>query len=258
MRRFRAREPLPLDLGPASERPRSAQVYEALKAAIVSLRLAPGTPISEHRLCRHSGMSRTPVREAIIRLSQEGLVEVFPQQGSRVAPISLGRVMQGHFIRKTLEMAVMRRAASRWRDPFRSDLTTYAERMSKAAAAGDHHAFHCLDEQFHATFAACAGLPEVSRVIQDAKIELDRARQLANPVEGHMQKVLAEHAAIERALAADDAADAETALQHHLDSLDEIIPLLIQRHREFFSAERDLGSNDPGRMGASRVPAIIS
>ena len=194
MRRYRAREPLPLDLGPVSERPRSAQVYKALKSAIVSLELAPGAPISEHRICRHSGVSRTPVREAIIRLSQEGLIEVFPQQGSRVAPISLGRVMQGHFIRETLEMAVIRRAAIAWREPFRGHLATTTQRMKDAAAAGDHRTFHRLDERFHATFAACAGLEEVSRVIQESKIELDRVRQLANPVEGHMQKVLAEHA----------------------------------------------------------------
>lgn len=258
MRRYRARAPLPLDLGPVSERPRSAQVYRALKSAIVSLELAPGTPISEHRICRHSGVSRTPVREAIIRLSQEGLIEVFPQQGSRVAPINIGRAMQGHFIRETLEIAVIRRTVLSWGQPFRSRLAGIMEDMRKAAADGDHRRFHRLDEAFHATFAACAGLDEVSRVIQDSKIELDRVRQLANPVQGHMQKVLAEHAAIERALEQGDAPGAETALQHHLDTVHETISVLIERHREFFSSEHKHESG--GLVGAATppIPAIIA
>lgn len=258
MRRYRAREPLPLDLGPVSERPRSAQVYRALKSAIVSLELAPGAPISEHRICRHSGVSRTPVREAIIRLSQEGLIEVFPQQGSRVAPISLGRVRQGHFIRETLEMAVIRRAAISWREPFRGQLATITQHMKDAAAAGDHRTFHRLDERFHATFAACAGLEEVSRVIQESKIELDRVRQLANPVEGHMQKVLAEHATIERAMESGDTVEAAAALQHHLDTVHETISVLIERHREFFSPEHDQGSSACADMAEPRMQAIVA
>ena len=73
------------------------QVYEALKKAIVSLRLPPGASISENRICRQIGVSRTPVRAAIIRLVEDGLIEVFPQKGSFVAPIKLERGAQQSF-----------------------------------------------------------------------------------------------------------------------------------------------------------------
>ncbi len=90
----------------------SDQVYEALKKAIVSLRLPPGTSISENRICRQIGVSRTPVRSAIIRLVEDGLIEVFPQKGSFVAPIKLSAVRNNHFIRKALELAVLQRSGA--------------------------------------------------------------------------------------------------------------------------------------------------
>ncbi len=89
----------------------SDQVYEALKKAIISLRLPPGTLISENRICRQIGVSRTPVRSAITRLVEDELIEVFPQKGSLVAPIKLSAVRNNHFIRKALEIAVLRRAS---------------------------------------------------------------------------------------------------------------------------------------------------
>ena len=92
----------------------SDQVYEALKKAIVSLRLPPGTSISENRICRQIGVSRSPVRSAIIRLVEDGLIEVFPQKGSFVAPIKLSAVRSNHFIRKALELAVLQRCAQAW------------------------------------------------------------------------------------------------------------------------------------------------
>src|SRR3954453_21778457 len=91
------------------------QIYDALKKAIVSLDLPPGASISENRLCRQIGVSRTPVRAAIIRLVEDGLIEVFPQKGSFVAPIKLSAVRNNHFIRKALELAVLRRASEIWR-----------------------------------------------------------------------------------------------------------------------------------------------
>ena len=91
----------------------SDQVYEALRKAIISLRLPPGRLISENRICRQIGVSRTPVRSAITRLVEDELIEVFPQKGSLVAPIKLSAVRNNHFIRKALEVAVLRRTNPR-------------------------------------------------------------------------------------------------------------------------------------------------
>src|SRR3546814_6134465 len=74
--------------------PRAPQVYLALRQAILNLRLKPGTPISENWICQQCGVSRTPAREALIRLTQEELILVFPQHGSFVATISLKKVIE--------------------------------------------------------------------------------------------------------------------------------------------------------------------
>src|SRR5580692_4867379 len=124
----------------------SDQVYEALKKAIISLRLPPGTLISENRICRHIGVSRTPVREAIIRLVEDELIEVFPQKGSFVAPIKLSAVRETHFSRKALELAVLRRAAESWSVAHGSKARYVVDRQAAALGAEDMDDFHALDE----------------------------------------------------------------------------------------------------------------
>src|ERR1700757_1617307 len=89
------------------------EAYEALRASIVSLQRAPGQRLSEAELARDLGVSRTPVREAIIQLRADGLVEVTPQRGSFVSKISLRNVREAQFAREALECAAVRVAVDR-------------------------------------------------------------------------------------------------------------------------------------------------
>src|ERR1700733_5961272 len=94
--------------------PLAPQVYEAVRAAIVCMDCKPGEAISELAIARSFGVSRSPVREALRRLADEQLVDIFPQSGSFVAPVRLDAVMEGQFIREALELATVRRAATRF------------------------------------------------------------------------------------------------------------------------------------------------
>jgi len=87
----------------------SPQIYERLRRAITTLELAPSESVSEKDLAQKLGVSRTPVREALIRLADEGLIDVLPQRGTFVAPIRLQDVEDAQFIREALEVAVVRR-----------------------------------------------------------------------------------------------------------------------------------------------------
>src|SRR5690242_15180309 len=89
------------------------EAYDALRASIISLQRTPGQRLSEAELARELGVSRTPVREAIIQLRAEGLVEVAPQLGSFVSKISLRSVREAQFAREALESAAVRAAAQR-------------------------------------------------------------------------------------------------------------------------------------------------
>ena len=84
------------------------QTLETLRRRIISLQLPPGEPLSENELAQELGVSRTPVRESLILLREEGLVQVYPQIGSFVSLVDLGRVSEAQFVREAIECASLR------------------------------------------------------------------------------------------------------------------------------------------------------
>lgn len=210
------------------------QIYVALRDAIVSVRLPPGASISENRICRHAGVSRTPVRAAIIRLVDEELIDVFPQQGSFVAPIKLAKVYEGHFIRKALELAILERAAPLWNADASAQAHAILACQRRLIGSADLAEFHKQDILFHQWLARVAGVSGVWRAIQSAKAHLDRVHRLAVPVDGRMSGVCVEHAAVLAALDAGDRKGALTALEAHLDTVFASIERLIGQHGGYF------------------------
>ena len=209
------------------------QIYDALRSAIVSLRLPPGASISENRICRQIGVSRTPVRAAIIRLVEDGLIEVFPQKGSFVAPIKLSAVRNNHFIRKSLEIAVLRRASQVWTPEVAARSRQILMRQTAALAEGDLERFHELDEAFHRAFCLAAALEGVWSTIQIAKARVDRVHRLAS-APARLRLVVAEHGDILDALDADDPARAAERLDYHLERAPAILETLIVSHKQYF------------------------
>jgi DNA-binding GntR family transcriptional regulator len=211
----------------------SDQVYEALKKAIISLRLPPGTLISENRICRQIGVSRTPVRSAITRLVEDELIEVFPQKGSLVAPIKLSAVRNNHFIRKALEIAVLRRAAATWRAEVAARSRQILMAQAAALAEEDLERFHELDEEFHRSFCAAADLEGVWSTIQIAKARVDRVHRLASGGD-RLPLVVDEHGAILDALDGGDCERAVERLDYHLERAPAIMETLIGSHEKYF------------------------
>ena len=211
----------------------SDQVYEALKKAIISLQLPPGTLISENRICRQIGVSRTPVRSAITRLVEDGLIEVFPQKGSLVAPIKLSAVRNNHFIRKALEIAVLRRASEAWTPELAARSRQILMDQAAALAGGDLERFHELDEEFHRSLCSAADMEGVWSTIQIAKARVDRVHRLVSGV-GRLPFVVAEHGAILDALDGGDPKRAAERLDYHLERAPAIMETLIGSHEKYF------------------------
>ena len=197
----------------------SAIVYAALRVELVSLRRLPGEPLSEGMIALAHGVSRTPVREAMLRLAGEGLVEIFPQSGTFVARIPLAALPEAIVIRKSLEATTARLAAERATQSEILALRSHIERQGEASAAGDQDAFHEADEAFHAALAEAAGCPGIWALVQQVKIHMDRYRRLTLPQLGRMTRAREEHRAITEAIAAHDAAAASAAMMAHLDGL---------------------------------------
>lgn len=214
--------------------PAAEQIYKSLRDDIISGKFRPAEAISENRVCGMFGVSRSPVRIALTRLVEDGLIDIFPQRGSFVAPIKLQAVREGHFARVALELAVLREASRYW-SPQESMLAQATiELQRRFAADGDAWSFHTADEQFHRGFATSARLPGIWDTIQGAKTHLDRIRHLANPVQGHMDKVIAEHRAVIEELDRGQTGAAVEAMRQHLDSLHTTIARLKPQHEAYF------------------------
>lgn len=214
--------------------PAADQIYTHLREAIVTCRIRPNAPVSENRLCGVFGVSRSPVRIALTRLAEDGLIEIFPQRGSFVAPIKLKQVREGQFARVALETALLERAAQAWSPDWSARAHACIAAQKLHAAAGDTWAFYLDNESFHRAFAQCAGLEGVWATVQSVKTLLDRIGHLANPVPGHMDHIITEHAAIISHLDAGAARKAIAAMQSHINSADSTIERLRPLYADCF------------------------
>jgi DNA-binding GntR family transcriptional regulator len=223
-------------------RPRAAtaasRIYLELRTELVSLRRGPGEAISEAEIALSYGVSRTPVREAILKLSDEGLLEIFPQSGIFVARIPVAALPEAIIIRKALEETTARLAAERATSSQILTLHSILARQREAETAGDRDAFHQADESFHATIADVAGYPGIWRLIQQVKVHVDRYRRLTLPQAGRIARTIAEHEAILGAIEAHDPDGARAAMETHLERLLKDISAIQSINPEFFD-ERD-------------------
>ena len=180
------------------------------------------------------GVSRTPVREAIQRLADEGLIDIFPQSGTFVARIPATELPEAIAIRSTLEEATVRVAARRASPADLSALRGQLALQAAHEAASDQEGFHRADEAFHAMLAAIAGQPRFWTVAQQVKTQVDRFRRLTLPVAGRMGSVVAEHAMIVDRLQDHDPDAAAAAMAVHLQTLLGIIETARQAQSDMF------------------------
>ena len=212
----------------------SARIYAELRAEIVSLQRRPGAALSEAEIALAYGVSRTPAREAILRLSDEGLVEIFPQSGIIVSRIPVAALPEAIVIRKALEETAARMAAQFATPSQLLALRSIVERQREADSARNSDAFHLADELFHATIAEIAGHPGIWRLILQVKVNVDRMRRLTLPQAGRMTGVIAEHVAILSAIEKHDPDAAAAAMGKHLERLLRDISAIKTINPEFF------------------------
>jgi len=214
----------------------SSRIYSELRSELVTMRRRPGEAVSESEIALSYGVSRTPVREAILKLSDEGLLDVFPQSGIFVSRIPLAALPEAIIIRKALEETTARLAAERATTSQILQLRSILERQREADEAGDRAAFHRADELFHATIADVARHPGIWTLILHVKVHVDRYRQLTLPVSGRMTQVIAEHERILAAIEARDPQRAGMAMERHLDRLLRDISATQHTNPEFFAS----------------------
>jgi DNA-binding GntR family transcriptional regulator len=212
----------------------SRQVYRTLRDAIIAAALAPGQRISENELAERLAVSRTPVREALIRLRDERFVQIVPQLGTYVTRISAAAVADAQFIRESLECAAVRLAATRADEADIAALRGLVRRQAEVSGHGDYERFAVLDDEFHAALCELAGHSVAWEVAERVKGHLNRVRRLSLPQPHYLEEMVSEHGQVLEALAQADPDAAEVTLRHHLRMVLSALPAIREEHPDYF------------------------
>jgi len=193
------------------------QAYSQLKAELHDFLWLPGERASELEIAHRLGMSRTPVREALFRLRNEGFLDVEAKTGWTVKPIDFARIDQIYDLRIVLETASLARLAQLSDEPAQLRalkevwLVPVAERLADGRAVGE------LDERFHAELVAAAGNEEISRVHREVTERIRIVRRLDFTRGDRIDATYAEHAKILRAVIQRKTEAAQLLLKSHIE-----------------------------------------
>ena len=204
------------------------QIHAVLWELITTTQLLPGQLLSEKELSEALKASRTPVREALIRLEDAGLVYVVPKSGTYVTPVRISTYIEACFIRLQLETGAVRRAAVRIENyQSEEDLDDIIASQAEALKDDDYSRFFVLDEKLHESIFKIAGLPGVWNIMRRTQSEVYRIRHLKRAFQlRHGASVLKAHQKIVDSIKAGDPDAAEAAMVEHLGPLESEIEQL--------------------------------
>lgn len=199
-------------------RPLRDQIYPMVRSLILTGAIRPGEVIDEKAIAAQLNISRTPVREAVKRLSDERLVDVVAQSATRAAKMDRKEIEESFLIRRALEMESASQAATRMTQEAIDRLNDLMARHTRAIERRSFAEAISLDDAFHREITAVSDLPRLWRTIEISKAQLDRCRHLMLPRAGEAEATLEQHRAIIRALISKDPAKASEAMRNHLNA----------------------------------------
>lgn len=223
--------------GTRRERTNRRVVYETLRRKVLTLELKPGAALSENELAAALGVSRTPVRESLILLAEEGLVHVFPQVGSFVSRVDPGRVADAQFLREAVELAALDDIAP---DPDPDLVEELRQNLARQREPGlDLEEFFALDEAFHHGLLRLSGHDRAWSTVASAKGHLDRARRLGLYEAKSPTAFADQHVEIFQAVLDQDITRARDTMRTHLRAVFEDIERIRARSPELFASNSE-------------------
>lgn len=215
--------------------PIAPQLVALLRRSIAELNLPPGSALSEKDIAARFSVSRQPVREAFIKLSEAGLVEIRPSRGTWVMKISVLEVCNARFVREGIEADLARHAARLATPAQHAELADLIAGQRVAAQTGDFAGFNALDEAFHWTIAAIVGNEFARRIVEKSRFQTDRVRLLSLPAASPLQVLIGQHDVILDRIVAGDAEGADRAMRRHLREILRALPSIAAAHPDYFS-----------------------
>lgn len=209
-------------------------VYYTLRNSIMNLQLKPGTVMSTQEIATMLNVSRTPVREAFIRLQREGLVDIFPQKETVVSKINLDRVRQERFIRESLEIAVMNLAIQNCTPEDIVKLRNNIQVQKSLCEAKDYAGFLNMDTEFHKIFYEISKQQLAWETVKNANGHYNRIRLITTWSEEIITNSIKQHENIISALERKDIEFVQKEMKHHLGKLLTEKDVIIKQYPEYF------------------------
>jgi DNA-binding GntR family transcriptional regulator len=223
--------PIPFKLD--RSRHASAQVFDHLRNMIITLALKPGTVLPRVELAEYFALSLTPIRDALMRLEEEGLVDIFPQHATVVRPIDVHSARQAQFLRLAVELEIVHTLASSPQPGLLHQMESMLAQQKIALEHADYDRFVAADQGFHRLIYQAANVESLWDLLQRNSGNLDRLRRLHLPIAGKALSVLNDHQEIVAAIAAGDPALAQQCVRRHLSGTLAHLDDIRARHPEF-------------------------
>lgn len=212
--------------------PITPQLCRQLRTRIIRNDLKPGNRISETEIAKSAQVSRQPVREAFIKLSEQGLLAVLPQRGTIITKIAYSAVHDARFLREAIEADIVAILAA---DPDPALVTELRRQIAHQREIGqsDPARFIQMDETFHRTLADGVGRGGAWKQLEGLKSQMDRVRFLALshfPV----SKLISQHEAVVESIARADSTGANAAIRRHMREVLNDLPQILAANPDFF------------------------
>ncbi|MCB1833754.1 MAG: GntR family transcriptional regulator [Geminicoccaceae bacterium] len=220
----------------AGEPSAASRIHADLWRRIVSLELPPGLTLNRSELARGYGTSQTPLREAMLRLADEGLVDIFRQSRTVVSLIDTARMAETQLLRVALETELVRRIAETRPKEVLDRLGTLHDSLVRCAGdLGRMARFYDIDRAFHRTLFDALDMRNLHDQLQARSGHLMRIRRLELPLAGKMKVIAREHEGILAAIRDGDAGLARERLRVHISGSFERVHRLRERYPHFFT-----------------------
>ncbi len=211
------------------------RAYQQMKTLILKNQLQPGQKVSKKELVQRLGIGDTPVREAILRLQKEGLVQVIPQSGTYISKIDLQEVYEARFVRENIEKLVAQEVCDRITPQQITELENKLKIQQIYFEAKDHDHYFQLDEEFHQTFYEIADKTHVWKWLQLLNTALNRFRYLRLEVEElGWENILTEHRQIVALIKEKDREQLAAVVARHIHKVNEDAEAVLKAFPEFF------------------------
>ncbi|MFT9288450.1 GntR family transcriptional regulator [Liquorilactobacillus nagelii] len=212
------------------------QAYAEILKRIVNTEYQPGQRISEKELSQDLNIGRTPIREAILQLRQEGLINVIPQSGTYITKIDLQVAISARFIRESIETRIVKEAAALNDPAYIKNLNTIIANQKFFSHQKEFEKFFGEDEAFHREFYLMTNHQQVWEWLQTTNMQLNRFRMLSLKVKNlPWSNLIGEHKKILKAVETHDPEEAERLIANHLHLMLDQKDALLRTFPEYFT-----------------------